>query len=1372
MTIQPEYHWQFKEREGSLVKDSVNGVEGKFHNVFWQGHGRTGNAIWIRGNNSNINFGNLAGQFGRGDFTVAFGIKNLDNHGENDMDIIGNRTSKGHGNFFSVRLKDKAHILLEVDQDTKGTHYVRVETAPLPINDKKWLHIAVVRKGRTLRIYINGGLAAENISDTGVADINNGNDLKLGDWKRGTPNAKYEDLRIYHVALNATKIQNLMTPFNRLLRTGEIELVAIDDAAVILTQDVEDLSPFSSRFQKLRLGPDTGATLYKETDFKGVSQKLYADIPDTRFTKLDAFPQSIHIWPTVGELFTGKWIIAAPDGQYLSRNQFALTTAPHHLSNELFRFHYNVICDMPQIIPVTDQQISLLKIGNEPAVLLVDDSERHKDAFSIVNQAKDKWVLLNQNNTCSWTPRHENRTLFHRVAKIADNEGQVGQLSPGEVALYEHIAYTGRAWILSDSKHDVAGDYKDLTAFHGLDNVVSSIRLGPDTGVTLFNRKNQAVNEANRETDVEDIVENDPDLRESQMGDEKISAIKIFRTVAPDTLFESFSSKLSQDYRLVGDELEAFSAYRTILKFAPGAGDIEVSATDLTTIEVEDASYEIDEVRSVTLTPNAMGRIMITSEADGLNTPGLKFRISDMAKNERVIIFPDREAHRQIAELEEDALWNATDAKGKSIINKKEFTRTEIASVQNTVTRAMSAAVPTADDPVVDTGAGKRGDIQAFARTVSTKQEVSKAPMSDPWTLNFKRSVDTGAKLTTTGSSPSVTATDRIWEENINQNKFEQMLGRTASVVSADNMANSIGTISTVDGARSLRGFFSDIKDAVKNATSVTIGFIKDTMNVIVDFGNSIVSFVLDTAKKIAKFVEAVIEKVVEGIKQFIEFLQFLFDWNDIIETQRYLKAAVNSVFDSAARVVESAKQPVANFVDTLQENIEDGFDTLARTLGVAPSEVGKSNFELPEAAEWFLAKLLGGVRQSGAVTVPNASFLLEGNSPLAKFRSMFEGREEIVGMVVQGFEGLGQTIEALIANPRRPQLALIEIIETLKDAVIEFLDFLEDIAFGLLDAVVDAIEQFKNLINGEIKIPFISALLRLIGLGKLVPLNLATLLLAIPVTVISKIVFNEQPFKNVSPPDFGPQMQAGPTKRALLRSRDEQPDDSSSDTPESDSSINVLRSWGITILVTDAVGGVITAFLDSFPEKSDKANEPTGGFGLEIVSILLDIFSWQAGFIIDANKEADDDQEESAGEKEEERWGKIVNYYRGAVLILDSTIMAIGFNEDPRNIQRIKRKDIGSMAFYTLLAAIDVILTAIYLSKMSNGNKRIEISNEVFSLLPDILGFMRHINLKTALGLAAIDLVAAVITTGLGGKLLADDVAEFKKSAAGRLKS
>nr|WP_321399117.1 LamG-like jellyroll fold domain-containing protein [uncultured Desulfobacter sp.] len=1363
MTIQPQYHWQFKENEGPLAKDSVDGVEGKFQNVSRQGHGRIGNAIRINGNNSHINLGKIVGQFGRGDFTIAFGINILDTHGENDMDIIGNRTSKGHGNFFAVRLIRKAHVCFEVDQDNKGTHHVPVDTERLPITDKKWHHAAVVREGRKLRVYFNGQLAAENTSDTGIADINNGNDLKLGDWKRGTPVAKYEDLRIYHKALNATQIQNLIPPFNRLLNTGEIELVAMDDAAVILTQDIDDLSSLSSRFQKLRLGKDTGVTLFQKADYQGVFQKLYADIPDTRFTRLNAFPQSIHIWPTIGDLFTGKWIIAASGGRYLSRDQFSLTTASHHLSNELFRFHYNVIFDMPQIIPATDQDISSLKIDNEPAVLLVDDSESRKDAFSIVNHSKDRWVLLNQNNTTSWTSQHENRTLFYRVGKIADNEGQVGQLSQGEVALYEHIAYRGRTWVLCDSKHDVAGDYKSLKHFPGLDNLVSSIRLGPDTGVTLFDRENQEIIEAKRETDVQDVVENIPDLRESQIGNDTISSIKIFRTVSPDTLFTSFSSTLSQDYRMVGGKLEEFSAYRTILKFTPGAGDIEVSATDLTTIEVEGASYEIDEVRAATLTPNAMGRIMITSEADGLNTPGLKFYTRDMAENERVIIFPDQEAHRQIAELEADALWNATDTQGKSIIDKNKFTRTEIASVQNTVTRAMSAAVPDAESPADDTGGNGRVGVSALKRTVSVKQTVSPPGGNAPWTLNFGRSGNSGNKGKRSDSSSSVMSTDRIWDKKINQNDFEKMLAKAISVAGPGSTANAVSTIGVVAGARSVRGFFSDVKDAVKKATSVTIGFAKDVMNVIVDVGGSIVSFVLDTARKIVDFVEAVIEKVVDGIKKFIEFLQFLFDWDDIVKTQRHLKSVINSLFDSAARIVDSAKQPVSDFADSLQETVEDGFDTLKRTLGIDPSKDRTSDFELPEAAEWFLAKLLGNSRKSGAAVVSDAVLSFSDDSAMAKFRSTLERREEIAGMVLQGFEGLTGTIETLVANPRRPQLALIDIIETLKDAVIASIDFLEDIALGLLEAVVEAIDHFKKLINGEIDIPFISDLLRLIGIGKLAPLNLATLILAIPVTVISKIAYNERPFKDGAVPDFSPRTQTEPVTKKVRRSQVEQQDDSTPNTSESDAaesgaSLNTLRSWGITALAADATGGILTAFLDGVPEKADTPFEKTAGFGMEFTTLVLDIFSFQAGIIV--SNEADDGREKSDAEQEEERWGKIVNGYRGAVLALDSTVLLL----EPEIKQRMKRKDEYFVAFYTLLASIDVVLTSISLSKSTSDNKPVQISYEVFSLLPDLLGVMRFGGPKASLGLAVIDIVSMGIATGLGGKLLADDVAELKK--------
>ncbi|MEM7534301.1 MAG: hypothetical protein AAF639_19120, partial [Chloroflexota bacterium] len=89
---------------------------------------------------------------------------------------------------------------------------------------------------------------------------------------------------------------------------------------------------------------------------------------------------------------------------------------------------------------------------------------------------------------------------------------------------------------------------------------------------------------------------------------------------------------------------------------------------------------------------------MITSEADGISTPGLKFRTSELGENEQVVIFPHQEVHQQIAELEDDALWNATDAQGNLIVDQSKHSRSEIASVQNTIKRTMATVVTTEDD--------------------------------------------------------------------------------------------------------------------------------------------------------------------------------------------------------------------------------------------------------------------------------------------------------------------------------------------------------------------------------------------------------------------------------------------------------------------------------------------------------------------------------------------------------------------------------------------------------------------------------------------------------------------------------------------------
>ncbi|MFK8184650.1 MAG: LamG domain-containing protein, partial [Phormidesmis sp.] len=701
MTIQPKFHWQFEERTGTTTVDDISNVQARLSDTSLSGHGRIGHAIRLLKKGSHVSLGKAVGQFGTGDFTIAFGMKNISTHDDGELDLIGSQSMKGHGNFFSLRLVGRQAIFFHVDENSKGKHYVKTQTARLSaMPNRAWVHVAAVRRGRTIEIYIDGVPSAKATSKTGIANIKNDADVKLGHSRRGTPTAQYEDLRIYDQALSTAEIQALIPPLNRPLKEGEIELQATDGATVVLKENVADLSVLSDSFKRLRVGKHAGATLYDRKDFKGTSQKCHADLPDMQLSKIKSFPKAIRIWSSAGDPFTGKWIIKAPNGEFLSQTESALSTAPQRSFQELFRFHYNLRQGQLQLMPGFYLTGALHKLSptEKPTPLFVEELENRSDEFFITNDTKDQWLELNKGGTFNWTLQEENRALFTRVAKRAGDESQVGELAMGEVALYRHKAYHGQAWILSDSEKDTSGNYKRFGDFQDLNDQTSSIRLGPNTGVTLFKHFNNRTTEGKREQEIDDIVGNVPDMEGMQIGDEALSSIHIFRTISPEDVFTSFSTKLSQDYRMVDDKLEEFSSYRTILKFEPGAGEIELSATDLTEIEVEGETYEVDEKRSVKLKPNELNFIMITSEADGLNTPGLKIRTSDMEINERVVIFPNEEAHQQVANLEDGALWNAKDAKGNLIVDRKAHSKEEVASVQNTIKRVMGT-VGYADTP-------------------------------------------------------------------------------------------------------------------------------------------------------------------------------------------------------------------------------------------------------------------------------------------------------------------------------------------------------------------------------------------------------------------------------------------------------------------------------------------------------------------------------------------------------------------------------------------------------------------------------------------------------------------------------------------------
>lgn len=540
-----------------------------------------------------------------------------------------------------------------------------------------------------------------------------------------------------------------------------------------------------------------------------------------RLTRLKRFPKSIRIWSTVGEPFTGKWMIKAPNGEFLSLGKNRLTTVPPKGTNKLFKFHHNLQQAQLQLMPGAAQENALFTLSSveTPTYLFVDESDGLPGEFALTNQAKNEWLELIESNTFRWTRQKESRAVFVRVAKVADNEGQVGELAPGEVALYEHVAYHGKTWILSDSAKHVSGEHRHLSQFQGLQDQTSSIRLGPDTGVTLFKHSNYSVRDGSREDQIEDIVKNVPDLRESQIGDDALSSIKIFKTLEPEDVFSSYTTKLSQDYRMVDDNLEEFSSYRTTLRFKPGAGKVEVAATDVTQIEVEGTTYDIDEARSVTLSPNELHLIMITSEADGLNTPGLKIRTSEMALNERVVIFPNREAHKQIAELEDGALWNAKDAKGNLIVDRNAHTKEEVASAQNTIKRVMATVNYGDDTPT------------AKNRVQSANRAVSGTTIDKPWELTLG-STEGNKPARPVDGRRSVIAKPLIAERQVSSDEWQQLLAQAAPAEEEGSSETSgpvargpvtLGTARVFSARKFGRRLGRAFKKTIKKATSVEV---------------------------------------------------------------------------------------------------------------------------------------------------------------------------------------------------------------------------------------------------------------------------------------------------------------------------------------------------------------------------------------------------------------------------------------------------------------------------------------------------------------------------------------------------------------------
>ena len=168
--------------------------------------GRFGQAFRFDGINGEVSFGTTAGNFGTGDFTVAYWVSTPSSA---TMYPLSKRPACGHQNFWAVSMSNGG-TAMEVDQDLAGNNYLAVFCTNSAA-DNQWHHFAFVRRSGQLDCYLDGKLSGSNTTN-GVAALSNTALLKAGNSPCvGISGIVFysgllDEIKIYCSALSASQI--------------------------------------------------------------------------------------------------------------------------------------------------------------------------------------------------------------------------------------------------------------------------------------------------------------------------------------------------------------------------------------------------------------------------------------------------------------------------------------------------------------------------------------------------------------------------------------------------------------------------------------------------------------------------------------------------------------------------------------------------------------------------------------------------------------------------------------------------------------------------------------------------------------------------------------------------------------------------------------------------------------------------------------------------------------------------------------------------------------------------------------------------------------------------------------------------------------
>lgn len=553
-----------------------------------------------------------------------------------------------------------------------------------------------------------------------------------------------------------------------------------------------------------------------------------------------------------------------------------------------------------------------------------------------------------------------------------------------------------------------------------------------------------------------------------------------------------------EDFPSYSTDVALFDQLGTPLVETP----VQVWTAEASRLAINGSVYYVTPRRPVRVLTNSAGVLSIAQQTNALAIPAILINVpSLMSPGESIEIRQNAEVQDSLSKTDGNELMNARLADGSPLLTGQYHKQDTANAVAEAVSRSMNLGgsaflLAQSGTPYLDPRRPRAG-VSLRSDNAQPPQALDLAAVPEQ---HWQLSVRNGGLVFTDLSADAAHGT---------------LMFLRSSAISAGflDWLEDIGDF--------IAGVANGIIEVVDYVVSKVVGGIQAAFHFIVDGVTYLFETLIDTVEKAFDLAESIFAAVKVFFQELYEWLAFLFNWNDILRTHDALAHIVNTGFDFLVGATGGIQTKVDAGINTLQGQLQQWFDQAKTTIAGAYSLGGYEQAHTPDDPTTSKAVsnnivYNGLLNNASCASSPQGAFLLanELGDPLSEFIAKLDTLVDFTE-ASQAFAQALAYLQDLGTNPdqifRKLLAALMSVVEGVLQAVLSGVQVVVDAMLQLVQTFVTSI---KSLLNAEWKIPFVSDLYRLITNGSaLTTLDLVSLVLAVPGTILYKALENAAPF-------------------------------------------------------------------------------------------------------------------------------------------------------------------------------------------------------------------------------------------------------------------